>query len=79
MPLMPQIATVTVSLRHGRHATLLPCGVSHCAVIVFAGTSTELVERYLRWNEQSKGVAVLKIACGILVMLGGVWLICSAL
>ena len=35
-------------------------------------------QRWLKWNEQSKGVAVLKIVCGILVMLGGVWLIYTA-
>ena len=34
---------------------LLAYGVGHCAVIVAAGTSTELVQRYLNWNEQSKG------------------------
>jgi len=57
---------------------LLAYGVGHCAVIVAAGTSTELVQRFLNWNEQSKGVAVLKMICGVLVMLGGVWLIYSA-
>lgn len=50
-------------------------GVGHCAVIVAAGTSTEAVERYLHWNERSRGVGVLKSVCGILVMLGGVYLI----
>jgi cytochrome c-type biogenesis protein len=49
--------------------------LGHCGVIVAAGTSTKLVERWLKWNEQSKGLAMLKIGCGILVMLGGVWLI----
>ncbi len=60
-------------------ALLVAYGVGHCAVIVAAGTSTELVQRFLNWNEQSKGVAVVKIICGILVLLGGVWLIYSAL
>jgi cytochrome c-type biogenesis protein len=57
---------------------LLAYGVGHCSVIVLAGTSTELVERWLKWNEQSKSVAALKIICGVLVMLGGVWLIYTA-
>ena len=57
---------------------LLAYGVGHCAVIVAAGTSTELVQRFLNWNEQSKGLAVLKHICGVLVILGGVWLIYSA-
>jgi len=59
-------------------ALLLAYGVGHCSVIVLAGTSTELVERYLKWNEQSKGVTILKVICGILVILGGVWLIYTA-
>lgn len=57
---------------------LLSYGVGHCAVIVLAGTFTEVVQRFLNWNEQSKGVAVLKSACGLLVLLGGVWLIYTA-
>jgi cytochrome c-type biogenesis protein len=57
---------------------LLAYGVGHCAVIIAAGTSTELVQRFLNWNEHSKGVAVVKIICGILVLLGGVWLIYTA-
>lgn len=57
---------------------LLAYGVGHCAVIVAAGTSTERVQRLLNWNEQSRGLAVLKIICGTLVILGGVWLIYTA-
>lgn len=59
-------------------ALLMAYGTGHCAVILVAGTSAELVQRFLNWNEQSKGVAVLKIVCGALVILGGVWLIYSA-
>ena len=57
---------------------LLAYGVGHCAVIVAAGTSTELVQRFLNWNEQSKGVRVVKYICGGLVLLGGGWLIYTA-
>ncbi len=57
---------------------LLAYGIGHCAVIVAAGTSTELVQRYLNWNERSKGVTVVKWICGVLVILGGGWLIHSA-
>ncbi len=54
---------------------LLAYGVGHCGVIVIAGTSTELVERFLHWNERSRGLGLVKIVCGILVILGGAWLI----
>ena len=50
-------------------------GVGHCSVIVLAGTSTELVQRYLNWNEKSKGAVIVKKVCGVLVLLGGVYLI----
>jgi cytochrome c-type biogenesis protein len=59
-------------------ALLLAYGVGHCAVIVAAGTSTELVQRFLNWNENSKGLTVVKMVCGVLVILGGVWLIYTA-
>lgn len=59
-------------------ALLVFYGVGHCAVIVVAGTSTQLVQKYLNWNERSKGALVLKIICGILVLIGGAWLIHSA-
>ncbi|MFH2139006.1 MAG: cytochrome c biogenesis protein CcdA [Candidatus Omnitrophota bacterium] len=52
-------------------------GLGHCAVIVVAGTSTEIVERYLKWNKDSKGALMLKKACGILVIIAGIYLIYS--
>lgn len=62
---------------HGA-SLLLAYGVGHCSVIVLAGTFTEMVQRFLNWNEHSKGVTVLKSICGVLVIIGGVWLIYSA-
>ncbi len=50
-------------------------GLGHCAVIVLAGTSSELVQRYLNWSEQSRGTAVVKKVCGVLVLLAGIYLI----
>lgn len=56
-------------------ALLLAYGVGHCAVIVAAGTSTELVQRYLNWTEASRGAVILRQVCGLLVILGGLYLI----
>lgn len=50
-------------------------GVGHCSVIVSAGTSTELVQRYLNWTEKSRGAVIVKRICGVLVLLGGLYLI----
>ena len=57
---------------------LLAYGVGHCAVIVVAGTSTELVQRFLNWNEHSKGVTIVKCICGALVLIAGLYLLWSA-
>ncbi len=57
---------------------LLAYGLGHCAVIVLAGTFTEVIQHYLDWNEKSKGTLILKKICGILVIAGGAWLIYSA-
>jgi cytochrome c-type biogenesis protein len=57
---------------------LLAYGIGHCAIIVFAGTSVELVQRWLNWSEKSKGPSILKKICGALVLVGGVYLIYTA-
>ena len=53
-------------------------GIGHCAVIVLAGTFTEVVGRYLHWNEKSKGLLVLKRVCGFLILLGGLYMLYTA-
>ena len=57
---------------------LLAYGLGHCSVIVFAGTCTELVQRYMNWNEKSMGAVILKKICGVLVLMGGLYLIYMA-
>lgn len=59
-------------------ALLLLYGIGHCSVIVLAGTSADLVQRYLNWNSRSRGTTLLRQACGVLVILGGVYLIYTA-
>ncbi len=54
---------------------LVVYGLGHCSVIVLAGTCTELVQRYMNWNEKSKGAVILKKICGVLVLIGGLYLI----
>ncbi len=53
---------------------LIAYGIGYCSVIVLAGTSTGLVQRYLNWNEKSKGVIVSKRMWGGLVIVGGLYL-----
>ncbi len=56
-------------------ALLLSFGVGHCAVIVGAGTLTGKVQQYLQWSDRSPALLRVKHVCGVLVMLGGVYLI----
>ena len=57
---------------------LLMYGIGHCSVIVFAGTFTELIQKYMNWNESSKGAVILKRICGALVFIGGIYLVYTA-
>ncbi len=50
-------------------------GVGHCGVITAAGTFTGIVERYLKWSGGSRGLDIVRKVCGVLVILGGVYLI----
>ena len=73
------VALRTASTNPGYGALLLLVyGVGHTAVIVLAGTFTEVVQRYLNWTERSKGAVILRRVCGILVMLGAIYFIVTA-
>lgn len=50
-------------------------GIGHCGVIVGAGTLTGKVQKYLNWSEGSKTILWIKRICGVLVILGGIYLI----
>jgi cytochrome c-type biogenesis protein len=56
---------------------LLSFGVGHCAVIVGAGMLTQRVQHYLDWTEHSNAIVWIKKVCGVLVILGGIYLILS--
>jgi cytochrome c-type biogenesis protein len=76
---MAPVLTLTfkVASSNAIYAVLLLAayGIGHCSVIVAAGTSAEAVQNYLNWNERSKGANIVKRICGVLVMLGGIYLI----
>jgi cytochrome c-type biogenesis protein len=59
-------------------ALLLLFGLGHCAVIVVAGTSAGLVQRALDWHQDSRGARLLRQACGVLIIAGGIYLVYSA-
>ena len=51
--------------------------IGHCAVIIAAGTSTRLVQQITKWDDQSKGITIIRKICGILVLIGGIYLLYS--
>ena len=59
-------------------ALLLAFAIGHCTVIAIAGASMGAVQRYLDWNERSGAIKWVKRVCGVLVILGGVYLIWTA-
>jgi len=54
---------------------LIIYGIGHCSVIIIAGTSTELVQKYLNWNVNSIATGIVKKACGVLLIIAGLYFI----
>ncbi|MBD3236018.1 MAG: cytochrome C biogenesis protein [Candidatus Eisenbacteria bacterium] len=57
---------------------LLAYAIGHCGVIALAGASSGWVQNYLDWSERSRGARRLRRACGLLVILAGLYMIWSA-
>ena len=53
-------------------------GLGHCAVIGLAGVSSTWVQRWLAWQNDTSGAQWLRRVCGMLVIVGGVYLIVTA-
>lgn len=49
--------------------------LGHCFVIAGAGTLSRVVQQYLNWSDRSKLMLYTKKVCGVLVILGGVYII----
>ena len=59
---------------HQRHPLRLHVSVLHA----LAGTFTEVVRRYVDWNERSNGAVIVKKVCGVLILVAGLYLIYKA-
>ncbi|HOW83412.1 MAG TPA: cytochrome c biogenesis protein CcdA [Spirochaetota bacterium] len=77
-PMLGVVFTVAAEQLVFAVSLIFAYAIGHCSVIVLAGTFTGAVQRYLDWNERSKGALVLRKACGALVVLGGIYLAASA-
>ena len=54
---------------------LLAYAIGHCGFIVLAGSCSELVNRYMKWNEKSKATTVIKKICAVLIIIAGLYMI----
>ena len=50
-------------------------GLGHCAVIVAAGSLTNLVQKYLNWTDDSKAIIYIKRITGAFVIFAGLYFI----
>ena len=53
-------------------------GLGHCFVIGLAGVSSSWVQRWLSWQNDTPGAKWLRRTCGMLVLVGGVYLIVTS-
>jgi cytochrome c-type biogenesis protein len=56
-------------------ALLAAYGLGHCLVIAVAGAGSAWVQRTLDWNAESTAGGAIKKTCGVLVILGGFYLL----
>ena len=57
-------------------ALMLAYAAGHCGVLALAGAGGPLLAGYAAWSE--RGVGVLRRACGVLVLAGGLYLVYAA-
>jgi cytochrome c-type biogenesis protein len=48
-------------------------GIGHCLVIVLFGTFGKLIEKYLKLNDKSNILNIIKKICGILLIIGSIY------
>ena len=58
---------------------ILAYALGHCIIIVMAGTFAGIVQKYLHWNERTRGAVIVKKVCGVLVILGGIYLLITTI
>jgi cytochrome c-type biogenesis protein len=54
-------------------------GLGHCSVIGLAGVSSTWIQRWLNWQNNQPAARWLRRSCGVLVLLGGAYLVFTAL
>jgi len=57
----------------------LAYAVGHCAVIILAGSFSELVRQFLKWDERSRGTLWVKRVCGALLIAGSLYFLLTGI
>jgi len=52
-------------------------GLGHISVITAAGTSSQWIQRMIKWEQRTERIALLRKSCGVLVIFGGIYLVYS--
>ncbi len=74
-PILGVVFSVSSSNLFLAISLLAAFALGHCFVIVLAGTLSKKVQEYLNWTENSKVSTYIKKISGVLVILGGFYLI----
>jgi len=56
---------------------LLSYALGHCLVIILAGTFTELVQKYINWNEKTSLSIIVKKVFGVILIIVGLYILVS--
>lgn len=51
--------------------------IGHCIILILAGTFTEIVQKYINWNEKSKSSVIIKRIFGVFMIILAIYLIIS--
>jgi len=73
----PVLAVATFKSAYGASLVVL-YGLGHCGVIVLAGTSGELLQRYMNFNSKTNTATIVKRICGVMIILFGLYMIYTA-
>lgn len=49
--------------------------IGHCSIIIFAGSLTSVVQKYLDWSGSSNTLLIIKKIAGFFVLIGGIYFI----
>ncbi|MFA5879434.1 MAG: cytochrome c biogenesis protein CcdA [Candidatus Margulisiibacteriota bacterium] len=77
MPLLAVVFQLAATKIWLSLALILAFGLGHISIIIFAGTFTNAIQIFLKWDNQSHSTKILRKICGILVGLAGIYLIIS--